>query len=97
MSVRTGSYKNLQQMYESYSLVDRIEKLKLEGHEYTLIGTKRVTDSTWLQVYRCNKEQHNLLVYMRGFTPYLIKPIYSINRISIEGALKKWSVTQKTT
>lgn len=81
---RTKSYKNIEKMYESHSLVDRTEKLNLEGHEYTLIGTKRVTGNNWVQVYRCHKEQHNLLVYMRGFIPYLIKPIYSINGISME-------------
>lgn len=86
MSVRFKRYKTLKEMYELYSLVDRLERLKLEGHEYTLIGTKRTSDSSWLQVYRCEKEQHNLLVYTRGFIPYLIKPIYSINGISLEEA-----------
>lgn len=94
MSGRFRCYKTLQEMYEDYSLVDRIERLTLEGHAYTLVGTKRTSDSRWLQVYRCDKEQHNLLVYMRGFIPYLIKPIYSINGISMDEALTKHKIRQ---
>lgn len=88
MSARVRSYKNIQQMYESRGLVECI-KLRLEGHEYSLIGTKKINNNSLVQVYRCDKEQHNLLVYMRGFVPYLIKPIYSINGISVEEALVK--------
>lgn len=92
MSGRFAGYKTLQEMYEEYSLVDRIERLTLEGHEYKLIGTKRTSNSSWLQVYRCDKEQHNLLVYTRGFIPYLIKSIYSINGILMEEALRKYEI-----
>lgn len=81
-------YPTLQEMYENYSVSPIARQLIVEKHEYRFIGYQR-KGNLLVHVYRCEKEQHNLLVYMRYNIPFLIKPIYSINGITLN---KVWSV-----
>lgn len=82
MPSKIRSYKTIQSMYENYRVIDLAEKLVLEGHEYRLVGERRKGDS-WVHVYRCEQERHNVIVYLRYNLPYLIKPVYSINGIAL--------------
>lgn len=76
-------YPTLQTMYEEYSAKHIAEKLIVDKVEYRLIGSRR-KGSIWVHVYRSDKEQNNLIVYLRSHMPFLIKPIYSVNGIRLE-------------
>lgn len=84
-------YPTLQMMYENYSNVAIAEKLIVEKHEYRLIGCRR-KGNLWVHVYRCDEEQHSLLVYLRYNIPFLIKPIYSINGIALDEVWEKHAI-----
>ena len=82
MPLRLRKFNSLKDMYDSYSATSIAQELVVENHKYRLIGERRKGDA-WVHVYRCDEEQHNLLVYLRYNIPFLIKPIYSINGIPL--------------
>lgn len=73
-------YENKEVMLQEYTARYARPLLKFEGCMYSFIGERRKGELKY-HLYRCDDEQHYLLVHMRHDLPFLIKPFHSIPRI----------------
>lgn len=76
----TNKYNNLEDIYENYSSVSKC--IFFEGEVYNYTDFKVMNDAD-IHLYRCEKEMHNLKIYMKNGVPYLVEGSYSIEAVKL--------------
>lgn len=76
----TNKYSNLEDIYENYTSASK--HIFFEGEIYNYTDYKVMADAD-IHLYRCEKEMHNLKIYMRSGVPYLVEGLYSVEPIKL--------------
>lgn len=80
VTVPTNKYNNLEDIYENYTSVSKF--IFFEGDTYEFQESKRAND-TEIHLYRCEKEMHNLKIYLKSGVLYLVEGSYSIEAVKL--------------
>lgn len=71
-------FRDNEEIYEEFTHASQIIVYQGEVYNYTDF---KVMNDTDIHLYRCDKEMHNLKIYMRSGVPYLVEGTYSVEPI----------------
>lgn len=74
------SYNSLNEIIEKFNKV--IGEIRFEGREYKYVNIIFEKNLKKL-IYRCEREQHNLVIFMMGDVVVLAKGVYSVGDVAV--------------